>query len=503
MTGWLNKAGIVLAMLGAATAVPARADEEWPYTSYNLEMANKHYGRCDKLIKIGPESYYASCALWAILKGKLPRALDYAKAGMDYYARVEHGERPPRDDDSWNGYSLFMYGEALLLNGRKDEAYLAYLGLPARQLAEDCSKTTMSEDAFITGNKRLARLAQVLTDRDNEAEKALHPEAIGAIDEGWAKYLSKDYAGSLASYQRAAAADRSYCPTVQMIVLSKIELGDNAGVLADLARVPANCGKPYMGLMSQIKGRALAGLDRPEEAIVAFDEAIRLVPHLKWTRTLRDEALERIEARDHPAAYARFVAGRDALNAGKPEAAMAALDDALRQSPGFTLARSYRGLTASTLSNPDEVRAARAREDAEAGFQANPQSLVSAYIAGKVQYDLQWKGGNAPIVAQHYFIMGEARAPGTWDFAKLASAALDAHRTGSPQQQQQSAQDTARWMRERAEREQADNARLLSAPVRGTSAPQGAAEYCSIPANVVSTLSSCIENYNFTHGIRH
>ena len=227
MTGWLNKAGIVLVMLGAATAVPARADEEWPYTSYNLEMANKHYGRCDKLIKIGPESYYASCALWAILKGKLPRALDYAKAGMDYYAREEHGERPPRDDDSWHGYSLFMYGEALLLNGRKDEAYLAYLGLPARQLAEDRSKTTMSEDAFITGNKRLARLAQVLTDRDNEAEKALHPEAIAAIDEGWAKYLSKDYAGSLASYQRAAAADRSYCPTVQMIVLSKIELGVN------------------------------------------------------------------------------------------------------------------------------------------------------------------------------------------------------------------------------------------------------------------------------------
>lgn len=517
MAGWLRKTGLVLAVLGGMVPAAAQADPYgWPYDlgpkSFKIQL-----NECPRWLKESlkdpagnPSEYVASsCARAHLVARKYQEALKYAEFGIAY---IDSHERQRanggRTSSNYRGEIIFFYGEALWFLGRKDEAYSAYQRLVREQMADTDTTAMTYKGTYAEGFVRLTDLADTLLGRDIAAEKALHPEVIAAIDEGWALYNKKDYAGSLVSYQRAAAADPAYCPLVNVVTMSKLALGDNAGVLADLAKVPANCGKPYMGVMSQTKGRALIGLGRYEEALPALDEAIRQTPQLTQTRIWRDWALEMIEKRDHPAAYAKFDAGRTAYFAGNGQVAMAALNEAVRLSPQFTLARGFRAL-ATTLPSFDssgeaekDALAETALQDAEAALRTDPQGQTAVFAMGRVQQYWAWRGRNQNAIGERYLRIAGAREPGNAYVAKLIKAAAetrspaewDAYYAGEIEADRRNKAEQARIA--------ASNAALEAGSRSGASAPQNAAEYCAIPRNVVSTLSSCIETYNFNHGIK-
>lgn len=202
--------------------------------------------------------------------------------------------------------------------------------------------------------------------REDEA-RAMHDEALARIDEG-------DLAGAEALAQRLEAMGWSGCFEIQ--ALARRKGGDREGALAVLDRGIEQA--PELWLLHQLRGNVLDELGRANDAIAAYDAALRCdgvsAGSVRYNRAvarlragdpggaLADAEHVITESPEAPFAGAALAVAVDALIAlGRGEDAVAIVDHAIGATGSADAARAVatlEGIRAKAL-----LAAGRAREE--------------------------------------------------------------------------------------------------------------------------------------------
>ena len=193
--------------------------------------------------------------------------------------------------------------------------------------------------------------------------------------------------------------------------MARLELGQHAGALADFDRLERNQVAPRLGselrsnsatgeatVLHALRGQALAGLNRHDEADAAFDialnaEQLATLPATQQHQLLcsygfavsvrrpgdADKAFARIPSDDPKFPEALYGRGLLAANANRLERAAELFAQALDQRPSFGEARRFRAILLARLN-----RITEALTEINTALQAAPKSGATLYAAACV-----------------------------------------------------------------------------------------------------------------------
>ncbi|MDD2829365.1 MAG: hypothetical protein PHW18_07320 [Sulfuricurvum sp.] len=163
------------------------------------------------------------------------------------------------------------------------------------------------------GKHARERLADALSrfDRKNtESEKALHPEAYQAYENGVHMFREKDYFGAIGVLSDAIKANSNFAPYYNYHALSAISIKDYKLGLSDADKALQL--SPYRSDYLYTRSIAKDWLGEYNGALEDINKSIMLsVMNSDYStyQEHRENVLERIEKRDHPDAYALYLSG--------------------------------------------------------------------------------------------------------------------------------------------------------------------------------------------------
>lgn len=211
----------------------------------------------------------------------------------------------------------------------------------------------------------------------------------GLIDEN-----DRKYDDALANYEKALALPNSGIEPLSAAV--RVDLLQKHPDKA-LARIDTVIGKLEQdATLFNLKGEVLTQAGRSEEAIAAFEQAIRLAP--KWWAPYRGIAAANLVAKRNSAAFSAFQRGVDATHApplllqfaatyerlGQPADAIALYEDWLKREPTADLAANNLAMLLVTYRAQDEAARDRALQLTQHFANSVNAALVDTY--GWVRY---------------------------------------------------------------------------------------------------------------------